>query len=272
MPMPVSLTRKSIQSRAVLRCARRRASVDRCPFSVNLQALLSRLNRTWRTLVRSARIAPMSGRDVDLERVAVLLDQRLDGGGDVARPSSRTSNVSRYSSILPASILERSRMSLMSASRCLPGGVDLLAGRARRPRSAGSPSGLLLEHFAVADDGVQRRAQFVAHVGQELALGLVGALGGLHQHLQLLVALFELGVGAGEIPAGEAEAAGHAVEGVRELAQLVLAGEFDVGFQVARAQGIGAGFEGVHAAGEVAGDEEGEAGGEQAGEQEDQRR
>ncbi len=32
-------------------------------------------------------------------------------------------------------------------------------------------------HLGEAVDGVQRGAQFVAHVGQELALGLVGALG-----------------------------------------------------------------------------------------------
>ena len=30
------------------------------------------------------------------------------------------------------------------------------------------------QHLAVADDGVERRAQLVAHVGQECALGFVG--------------------------------------------------------------------------------------------------
>ena len=39
--------------------------------------------------------------------------------------------------------------------------------------------GLLLQHLAVAEDGVHRRAQFVAHVRQELRLGAVGGLGGL---------------------------------------------------------------------------------------------
>ena len=100
-------------------------------------------------------------------------------------------------------------------------------------------------------------------------LAWLAALGGLHEQLELVVALLELGVGAGEILAGEAEAAGHVVEGAGEVGELVVAGEFDVGFEVARAQRIGAGFEGAEAAGEVAGDDEGEAGGEQAGEQED---
>ncbi len=38
---------------------------------------------------------------------------------------------------------------------------------------------LLLHHLAVADDGRQRRAQLMAHVGQERALRPVGRLGGL---------------------------------------------------------------------------------------------
>jgi hypothetical protein len=36
--------------------------------------------------------------------------------------------------------------------------------------------GLLLQHLAVADDGVQRCAQLMAHVGEKLALGVVGPL------------------------------------------------------------------------------------------------
>ena len=35
----------------------------------------------------------------------------------------------------------------------------------------------LLQHFGEADDGVERRAQFVAHGGEEAALGGIGALG-----------------------------------------------------------------------------------------------
>ena len=36
---------------------------------------------------------------------------------------------------------------------------------------------LVLDHFREADDGVQRRAQFMAHIGQELGLGAVGEFG-----------------------------------------------------------------------------------------------
>ena len=38
--------------------------------------------------------------------------------------------------------------------------------------------GNLLQHLAVADHGIERRAQFVTHVGHELALRAVGRFGG----------------------------------------------------------------------------------------------
>ena len=47
-----------------------------------------------------------------------------------------------------------------------------------------------LHDLGEADDGVERRAQLVAHVGEELGLGAVGALG---LRLLLEVALGEVG-------------------------------------------------------------------------------
>ena len=64
-------------------------------------------------------------------------------------------------------------------------GVDqlqqVLAGRVDLPEVVGEllgaeVGGVLLEHLAVADDGVERRAQLVRHVGQELGLVAVGDL------------------------------------------------------------------------------------------------
>ncbi|MEZ4429109.1 MAG: hypothetical protein R3A51_15670 [Nannocystaceae bacterium] len=52
--------------------------------------------------------------------------------------------------------------------------------------------GVLDQQLAVADDRVQRRAQLVAHVGQEGALGLVGRLSGGARLGQL--ALADLGL------------------------------------------------------------------------------
>src|SRR6185369_12273542 len=52
----------------------------------------------------------------------------------------------------------------------------------------------LLEHLAVADDRVQRRAQLMAHVGEELALRAVRVLGGLFCALELFAAQAQLGL------------------------------------------------------------------------------
>ncbi len=38
-------------------------------------------------------------------------------------------------------------------------------------------SGYLMQHLTVADDGVERGAQLMAHVGDESALGVVRLLG-----------------------------------------------------------------------------------------------
>src|SRR5437016_3132170 len=45
--------------------------------------------------------------------------------------------------------------------------------------------GLLFEHLRIADDGVERCSQLVAHVRQKLALCLVGSLGGLLVALEI---------------------------------------------------------------------------------------
>ena len=58
---------------------------------------------------------------------------------------------------------------------------------------------LVFEHFAVADHGAQRRAQFVTHIGEKLALGAVGFFGDIARRCKFLAlhALFgDVGVGA----------------------------------------------------------------------------
>ena len=52
---------------------------------------------------------------------------------------------------------------------------------------------LLLQHFAVADDCVERRAQLVTHVGQEHRLGAIGRIGLFHRLLEFGLPLLELG-------------------------------------------------------------------------------
>ncbi len=60
----------------------------------------------------------------------------------------------------------------MTASRCLPASLDLAQRLAAAPRR--EPLG---EQVGQAQDGVHRRADLVAHVGQERALGAAGRLG-----------------------------------------------------------------------------------------------
>ena len=75
---------------------------------------------------------------------------------------------------LPASIFEMSRISLISVSRCLPAfWIALEVGRAR---SCLVCSGHDLQQIAIADDGIERRAEFVAHGGEHHALGLMSLL------------------------------------------------------------------------------------------------
>ena len=51
--------------------------------------------------------------------------------------------------------------------------------------------GVLFQHFRIADDGVERCAQFVAHVGQELRFGEIGAFGGVTGVRQVVDAGFD---------------------------------------------------------------------------------
>ena len=62
----------------------------------------------------------------------------------------------------------------MSAEQVLAGGVDLL--EVGDEVLVAQVFGLFLQHLAVADDGVERRAQLVGHVGQELATCAAGGL------------------------------------------------------------------------------------------------
>ncbi len=52
-------------------------------------------------------------------------------------------------------------------------GIVAVAHRLHRAEGAAA------RHVGEADDGIERRAQFVAHMCQELRLGAVGAFGGM---------------------------------------------------------------------------------------------
>jgi len=75
-----------------------------------------------------------------------------------------TSNVSRDRNILPASIFDRSRIPLMSSRRCLPD--DEFSADRRSSHLLPGPR-LLPAALAVENDGVQRRAELVAHAREK---------------------------------------------------------------------------------------------------------
>ena len=122
------------------------------------------------------------GAPVDVEQAAstflapILADRITDRSR-----SRRSTRKRRGSSVsLPASILEKSRMSLMmvsSESRRACDRLDVVA-------LLGGQRGVE-QQLGHAEDAVHRRADFMAHVGQELALGHTRLFGPRQRLLQL---------------------------------------------------------------------------------------
>ncbi len=73
----------------------------------------------------------------------------------------------------------------------LAGALDLL--QVRDHGVLAFVGGVFLQDLRIADDGVQRRAQLVAHIGQELGLGLVGLFGGVARLLDRSLGLLARG-------------------------------------------------------------------------------
>ena len=61
------------------------------------------------------------------------------------------------------------------------------------PRGVDHQHVFLGDHFGESDDGVERRAQFVAHGGKEAALGGVGLFGGGARQIERLFLNFSIG-------------------------------------------------------------------------------
>ena len=128
IPMPVSVTRKTMLAAAGISPSppavpgergegTRRTSSRISPCLVNLLELPKRLNKHCRTLTRSLSIEPMSSGQSTTNALAFWTTN-----GRIVLVTSpirvATSNDSSCSSIIWASIFERSRMSLISPSRC----------------------------------------------------------------------------------------------------------------------------------------------------------
>ena len=117
MPMPVSLMRNSTSAPSwALKSSSTCAETTTWPFSVNLTALLTRLSSTWRSRVTSPRTQPGSSPPISTSSSSPFSRAR---GAPMSQASSivpsRLSG-SFSSSSLPDSILEKSRMSLITPS------------------------------------------------------------------------------------------------------------------------------------------------------------
>ncbi len=97
-------------------------------------------------------------------------------------------------------------MSLIRPSRCLPA-VSILI-EIGLARVVAAILRVLAQDFAVADDGVERRAQFVAHIGEEGRLGAGGGFGLMARFLGFLARLADFA----RIVAEHGERAAHVAE------------------------------------------------------------
>ena len=95
-----------------------------------------------------------------------------------------TSKVSSDEHHLPGLDLRQIQDAVDQVEQMLAGRLDPLQVR-NRALIALVFGGFLLQQLAVENDGVQRRAQLVAHAGQELALGTRRRLGPLLSDAQL---------------------------------------------------------------------------------------
>ena len=155
----------------------RRAAADHLtePSGVNLSALVSRLSTICFTFCRSVRDRRQLRRQLRCHRQPACRRSAAPPRPSPRRSAPAARTRSRCSGILPASMRVMSRMSLMIDEQVPGVGVDARAAcasaaassRRRRPASS---------MLRVAEDGVQRRAELVRHVGEELRLQRRGLL------------------------------------------------------------------------------------------------
>ena len=140
------------------------------PCAVNLNAFDRRFLR-----ICCSRFGSVTSARGSAESISTLNAEALRLGDLVERPvhvSRRLTNVISSGSTVtvPDSIFERSRMSLISVSRSVPGGVDVLGELDLLVGEVAAD--VLGELLAEDQERVERRAQLVRHVREELRLVL----------------------------------------------------------------------------------------------------
>src|SRR3954447_4114525 len=171
---------------------------------------------------------------VDHERVVVLLDERFDHRRDTVE-EGRDGGVLEEEVHFAGLDFGEVEDGVDELEEVFAGGVDFC--EVGEVEVVAFFLGDFLEHLAVADDGVERGAKLVAHVGEEGALGLIGVVGHLLGFLHAKVALFELlSADADLLLHGlvhVAKVGGHALDGGEKLAGFIFADHFDLRVEVA---------------------------------------
>ena len=168
MPMPVSETAKRTIGRSALEALRHQGQPavlgELAGVAQNVEQALLELGAVG---AHAAEVV----RRPDFERVAVLLGQRND---ERAHLFEQRHDLDVFEiDVHPAGLdLRQIENVVDQAEQMAAGAFDLLeVGNETFLAEIGR---LFLQDLAVADDGVERRAQLVAHIGEELRLVLAG--------------------------------------------------------------------------------------------------
>ena len=199
MPGPVSCTSKRSSDAAVPALAP--AAQRHRPGLGELERVAGEVEQHLRQAGRVAEHAVARvGVDLAGEGDALRRASSCSIAGTRAKTSPTRISTAASSKALPLSILEMSSTLLIRVSRCSEAGET----SASRSRACGSRLSRCSSSVR-AEDGVHRRADLVAHVGQERALGAARLLGRVPGARQLAGAQRDLGlelvVGALQAPA-----------------------------------------------------------------------
>jgi len=168
--MPLSATASSTHS---CPSATLRTRSVTSPSFVNLQALLSRLSRICRSRIGSTVNAPKVLLGVDDEAVLVLLG-KLSGGSDDLVDQRCSPHGLWVELELSGLDLRQVEHLVDEAKEVCPSAVHALQRLLRLFRAEARR--VAEHHLGQPDDGIERRAQLVAHAGDEVRLVLARQL------------------------------------------------------------------------------------------------
>ena len=186
MPGPVSLTLMYCPPEAV----QPTLSQISPPCGVNLMALDSRLRQIWRTARSSAHSRGMSGSNSSCIVMPRLLARSLSRWWQSS--TTRLSDTGLLVELVAAGLDARQIEDFVDQAEQVHAGTVDVAGIFLVRRHRVGAENLALHHFGEAEDGVEWRAQLVAHLGEEARLGDIGGFGAPARLVGNRLRLFEL--------------------------------------------------------------------------------